>query len=57
MGLALGMALKFYASVEKGLMLNVRKFLGLIPKFVENEAEKPIQGAFFPPLILKRVNM
>ena len=49
--------LKFYTSVEKGLMLNVRKFLGLIPKFVENEAEKLIQGAFFPPLILKRVNM
>ena len=32
LGLALGMALKFYTSVTKGLKLKVRrKFLGLIP--------------------------
>ena len=29
------MALKFYNSVATGLKLKVRKFLGLIPKFVE----------------------
>ena len=32
--------LKFYTSVVKGLKLKVRKFLGLIPKFVENTGEK-----------------
>ena len=31
--LAVGMALKFYTSVEKGLKL--RMFYGLIPSFVE----------------------
>ena len=31
----LGMALKFYTSVAKGSKLNVRKFWGLIPTFVE----------------------
>ena len=29
------MALKFYKSVATGLKLKVRKFWGLIPKFVE----------------------
>ena len=33
--LAPGMALKFYKSVATGLKLKVRKFWGLIPKFVE----------------------
>ena len=35
LGMALGMALKFYTSVTKRLKLKVRKFLGLIPTFVE----------------------
>ena len=33
--LALGITLKFYTSVEKELKLQVRKFSGLIPTFVE----------------------
>ena len=33
--LALGMSLKFYTSVTKGLKLKVRKFWELIPTFVE----------------------
>ena len=35
LGLALGTNFKFYTSVAKGLKLMVRKFLGLIPTFVE----------------------
>ena len=38
--LALGMALKFYTSVVKGLKLKVRKFLGLISMSVEVAGEK-----------------
>ena len=34
LGLALGMALKFYTSVSKEFKLKVRKFWGLIPTFV-----------------------
>ena len=34
-GLALGMALKFYINVAKGLELKVRTFWGLILTFVE----------------------
>ena len=40
MGLALGMALKFKASVAKWLKLKVKKFLRLIPTFVEVAGEK-----------------
>ena len=40
LGLALGMALKFYTSVAKWLKLKVKKFLGLIPTFVEVTGEK-----------------
>ena len=39
LGLALGENLKFYTSVAKGLKLKVRKFWGLIPKFVEVSGE------------------
>ena len=39
MGLALGMALKFNTSVAKELKLKVKKFLGLIPTFVEVTGE------------------
>ena len=35
LGLALGMALKFFTSVLKGLKLKVWKFLGLFSMFVE----------------------
>ena len=49
MGLALGITLKFYTSVTKGLKLKVRKFLGLIPTFVEVTGEKFV-GVLFAPL-------
>ena len=35
LGLALGIVLKFYTSVAKGLKRKVRKFWGLIPSFVQ----------------------
>ena len=35
LGLALGMTLKFYTSMAKGLKVNVRTFWGLILTFVE----------------------
>ena len=40
LGLALGMALKFYATVAKGLNLKVRKFWRLIPTFIEVTGKK-----------------
>ena len=43
------MALKFYTSVAKGLKLKVRKFLGVIPKFVEVTGEKLVGRAFMSP--------
>ena len=48
--LALDMALKFYTSVAKVLKLKVRKFLGLIPAFVEVTREKLVEGPFCPLL-------
>ena len=55
-GLALGIAFKFYTSVERGLKLKVRKFCGLIPKFVEITGEKLVERPFCSPLlILNRV--
>ena len=45
--MALGIALTFDSSVEKGLKLKVRK---LIPKFVEVTEEKMVGGAFWLPL-------
>ena len=53
--MALGTNLKFYAIVAKELKLKVRKFLGLIPTFVEVTGEKLVWGTFSPP-ILNRVN-
>ena len=60
LGLSLYMVLKFYTSVEKGLKLNVRKFLGLISTFVGVTWGKNGSGAFLLPpsllpLILNRV--
>ena len=46
LGLALGMDLKFYISVAKELKVKVRKFLGLIPTFVEVTREKHVGGLF-----------
>ena len=46
LGLALGMALRFYTSVAKLLKLKVRKFLELITTFVEVTEEKLVGGLF-----------
>ena len=51
LGLALGVNLKFYTSVAKGLKLKVRKFWGLILTFVE------ITFVGAPPPILNRVKV
>ena len=48
MRLALGIALKFYTSVAKGLKLKVRKICGLIFAFEEVRGEKMV-GVFLPP--------
>ena len=50
LGLAPGMAMKFYISEAKGLKLKVRKFGGLIITFVEVTGEKLVGGAFLLPL-------
>ena len=42
-------------SVAKGLRLKVRRFLGLVPTFLEVTEEKLVQGAFLPPPILNSV--
>ena len=49
LGLALGMALKIYTSVAKGLKLKVRKSLGPISMFVEVTEENLINGVFLLP--------
>ena len=49
LGIALGMSLKFYASVTKGLKLKVRKFRGLVLKFVEVAGEKLVKRLFGLP--------
>ena len=43
------MALKFYTSVEKGLRIKFRKFLELIPTFVEVKGEKTDRGDLSGP--------
>ena len=43
MGLALGVALKFYKSVAKELKLKVRGFLGLIPTRIEVTGKKLVE--------------
>ena len=56
--LALGMTLKFYASVAKGLKQNVRRYWELIPTFGEVTEEKWVGGLFAPlPLIQNGVNL
>ena len=49
LALVLGTSLKFYTSMAKGLKLKVRKFLGLIPTFVEVTWGKLVKGALLPP--------
>ena len=44
LGLSLGMALRLYTSVAKRLKLTDRKFLGLIPTFVEVTGKKLVGG-------------
>ena len=41
------MNLRFYTSVAKGLILKVKKFLGLIPTFVEVRREKLVGDPVF----------
>ena len=48
LGLSLGMALRFYTTVAKGLKLKAGKFWGLIPTFVEVTGEKLVGGLFLP---------
>ena len=48
LGLALGMALKFYINVTKGLKLKTRTFWGLIPIFVKVTRKKTGRGPFCP---------
>ena len=50
------MVLNFYTSVEKGLKLNVRKFLGLMLTAVEVTGQKLV-GETFCLLILDRVKI
>ena len=55
LGLALGMALKFYSFVAKGFKLKVRKFWGLFSTLIEVTGEK-LEGGYFAPLpILNRL--
>ena len=42
------MAMKFYTSVAKGLKLKVRKFLELVPPFVEVKTDR---GTFLTPIL------
>ena len=48
LGLVLGMTLKFYSSVAKGLKLKVEKFSGIIPMFGEVIGEKLVGSTFYP---------
>ena len=56
LGLVVGMALKSYASVAKGLKIKVRNCWRLIPMFVEVTGEKLV-GVFFAPLPQFRIGL
>ena len=56
LGLALSIALKFYKMVAKELTLKVRKFLGLLPTFVDVIGEKTGRELFGSFPILNRAN-
>ena len=49
LGLALGTTLKFYITVAEGLKQKVRKFCGLMSKFVELKGGKLAGGPFCRP--------
>ena len=49
MGVALGMNLKLYTSVAKGLKLKVKQVYKLVPKFVEVTGEKLVGRLFVSP--------
>ena len=63
LGLTLGMALKFYANVARGLKLKIKKILVVIPTFLEVTGGKLVRGAFLlhhhapHPRILNRVKL
>ena len=48
-GLTLSIALKFYASVAKGLKLKVKRYWGIIATFVEVTGETMVGGEFCAP--------
>ena len=48
--MVLGMDLRSYTSVAKGLKVKPRKVLGLIPTFVEVTGKKLVGGPFWPAL-------
>ena len=48
LGLALGMTMKFYSSVAKGLKLKVREFCGQSPTFVEVTGERLVGEPSIP---------
>ena len=56
LGLALGINLKTYTSVAKGLKVKVRKFLGLIPTFSEVKGKNLVGGIIALLPMLNRVN-
>ena len=55
MRLAPGMVLEFHTSVPKGLILEARKFWGLILVFPEVKGEKLVGGDLLLPPMLNRV--
>ena len=55
LGLALGMNLKFYTSMAKGLKLKARKFWRLFSTFVEVPEEKLVGNLFALPPILNKI--
>ena len=48
LGLALGMTMKFYSSMAKGLKLKVREFCGQSPTFVEVTGERLVGEPSIP---------
>ena len=57
MAMIVGMVLKLYTSVAKGLKLKFRKFWVLIPMFLEVTGGKLVRGGGFLPPILNKVKI
>ena len=53
LGLAQGIALKFYKNMAKRFNLNFRKFLGLIFTFVKVTEKKLVKRAFLSHILNK----